>query len=168
MRLQTARQGKNEGPQELADRCRAMTQNIMCQDSDPAAQKIHRENTERILLGNFVSGLSGEIGRQFRFQNPQNLHQALTAIAVREAVKQKRFSETFYTKFDKSVRVSNRGGSEEADDRYSPKRATSFSSDKRYTRNIDRTAISGNVGDVQERAEPMCYECEERGHFARK
>ena len=71
-----------------------------------------------------MAGLSGEIGKQIRYQNPPNLHQALTtAIAVIEAVKHERFAET-YTKFDKSVRISSRGGSEGADERYSPMRAT--------------------------------------------
>ena len=80
----------------------------MCQDSDPAAQKIHRENAEGMLLAAFVAGLSAEIGKQVRFQNPQNLHQALnTALAVREAVKPERFAEAFYTKFEKSVRLSS-------------------------------------------------------------
>jgi len=39
----------------------------MCQDSDPAAQKIHYENAERIYLAHFVAGLSGEIGKQVKF-----------------------------------------------------------------------------------------------------
>jgi len=136
MKVQTARQGKNRGPLEFADRCRAWAQKIMCQDSDPAAQKIHRKNAERMPLAAFVAGLSGEIGKQVRFQNHQNLHQALnTALAVREAVKQEIFAEAFYTKIDQSVRLSSQGGSGEADERNSPKRATSQSSDKRYVRN---------------------------------
>jgi len=49
LRLQTARQAKHEGPQEFADRCRALAQKIMCKDSDPVAQRIHRENAGRML-----------------------------------------------------------------------------------------------------------------------
>ena len=33
-RLQMARQDKNVGPQEIADRCTALPQKIMCKDSD--------------------------------------------------------------------------------------------------------------------------------------
>jgi predicted outer membrane protein len=44
MILQMARQAKNEGPQEFADRCRALAQKIMCKDSDPVAQQIHRKD----------------------------------------------------------------------------------------------------------------------------
>ena len=68
MKLQTARQAKNEGPQEFADRCRALAQKVMCKDSDPVAQRIHRENAERMLLASFVAGLSGEVGRQVKFR----------------------------------------------------------------------------------------------------
>jgi hypothetical protein len=86
----------------------------MCQDSDPAAQKIFPENSERMFMACFVASLSGEIWKQTRFQNPQNLQQALTTtFAVRNAVRQEKFAET-YTKFEKSVRFSSRGGSGEA------------------------------------------------------
>ena len=78
MKLQTARQAKNEGPQEFADRCRALAQKVMCKDSDPVAQGIHRKNAERMLLASFVAGLSGVAGRQLRYQNPQTLQHALS------------------------------------------------------------------------------------------
>jgi hypothetical protein len=53
-----------------------------------------------------VSGLSGEVGKQVKFQNPQDLRQALTiALMVTEALKQEKFAGTFYTKVDKSVRL---------------------------------------------------------------
>jgi len=124
MRLQTARQAKHEGPQESADRCRALAQKVMCKDNDPVAQRIHRENAERMLLASFVAGLSGEVGRQVKFQNPQNLRQALTtALAVREALKQEKFAETFDTKFCKSTRLSDWQDEREPAERYSPKRA---------------------------------------------
>ena len=37
MKLQTARQGKNEDPQQFADRCRALSQKILCRVNDPLA-----------------------------------------------------------------------------------------------------------------------------------
>jgi len=43
MGLQTARQAKHEGPQEFADRFRALAQKVMRKDSDSVAQRIHRE-----------------------------------------------------------------------------------------------------------------------------
>jgi hypothetical protein len=148
MRLQMARQAKHEGPQEFADRCRALAQKIMCKDSDPVAQWIHRENVERMLLASFVAGLSGEIGKQVKFQNPQDLRQALTALAVREALKQEKFAETFYTKFNKSVRLSTRQDREPAE-RHSPRRAANHLGARRYARGADRSATSGSTRDVQ-------------------
>jgi hypothetical protein len=44
-----------------------------------------------MLLASFVAGLSGEIGKQVKFQNPQDLSQALTiALTVTEALKQEK------------------------------------------------------------------------------
>jgi len=166
IRLQTARQAKHEGPQEFTDRCKTLAQKIMCKDSDPVAQRIHRENAERMLLASFVAGLSGEVGNQVKFQNPQNLRQALTtALAVREALKQEKFAETFYTKFDKSVRLSNQQYDREPAERHSPRRATNHLRTRRYERGAGR---SGSTRDVQARTEPRCYECEGRGHIARE
>jgi len=80
MRLQTARQKKNESPQQFADRCRALSQKIMCKTSDPVAQSIHRENAELMLLASFVSGLvcrtarywTGPIYRSSGSRKPKN------------------------------------------------------------------------------------------------
>ena len=67
MQLQTARQKKNESPQQFADRYRALSQKIMCKTSDPVAQRIHRENAERMILASFVAGLMGPPGKQVRY-----------------------------------------------------------------------------------------------------
>ena len=58
-KLQTARQKNGESPQEFADRCRGLDQKILCKTGDPVAQRIHRENAERVLLASFVSDLVG-------------------------------------------------------------------------------------------------------------
>ena len=68
LRLQTARQGRNETPSEFADRCRALSQKIVCKVAHPLAQRIHFENAERMLLASFLAGLSSEIG------NPEGKH----------------------------------------------------------------------------------------------
>jgi hypothetical protein len=105
MRLQTARQAMNEGPQKFADRCRALAQKVMCKDSDLVAQRIHRANAEKMLLASFVAGLSGVACRRFRYQNPRTLQHVLSiALIVRAADKQERFSEAL-CEVDKSVNV---------------------------------------------------------------
>jgi len=66
----------------------------------PFAQRIHRENAERLLLASFVGGLTGVPGRQIRYANSQTKEQALTiALSEQEAEKQKSFNESFYTSF---------------------------------------------------------------------
>jgi len=59
MQLQAARQRRNEGPQEFADRCRALAQKLVFKVHDPQAQRIHQENAERMFLAAFISGLVG-------------------------------------------------------------------------------------------------------------
>jgi len=78
MQLQTARQRRNKGPQEFADRCRALAQKLVCKVDDPQVQRVHQEKAEGMLLAAFVSGLIGVPGRQCRFSNPQNIQQALS------------------------------------------------------------------------------------------
>jgi len=68
MRLQTARQKKNDSPQQFADRCRGLSQKILCKTRDPVAQRIHRENAERMLLASFVSGLDGTLENKLGMQ----------------------------------------------------------------------------------------------------
>ena len=112
MQLQTARQLRNEGPQEFADRCRALAQKLVCKVDDPQAQRIHQENAERMLLAAFVNGLTGTPGKQCRFSSPQNVQQALSiALTVEQAEKQDRFYDSFYTRYDKTVRLLARSPS---------------------------------------------------------
>ena len=107
--LQNARQRKNESPQQFADRCKALAQKIIPKVDDPVAQRIHRETAERMLLASFVSGLIGVPGKYTRFSNPQMMEQALTtALSVQEAEKQERFNESFYARFENSVRLVSR------------------------------------------------------------
>jgi len=102
MQLQPARQRRNEGLQELADRCRALAQKLVCKVDDPQVQRVHQENAERMLLAAFVSGLIGVPGKQCRFSNPQNIQQVLfIALLVDQTEKQERFNESFYTKYIK-------------------------------------------------------------------
>jgi len=68
----------------------------MCKTSDQVAQRIHRENAERMLLASFVAGLTGPPGKQVRYASQRGIGQALSiALAVQEAEKQERFNESF-------------------------------------------------------------------------
>ena len=70
----------------------------MGRDGEPVAQRIHRENAERMCLASFLAGLGGTPGRFVTFSNPQSMAEALaTAQAVTEAERQEKSTETFYT-----------------------------------------------------------------------
>ena len=94
MRLQTGIQGRNESPQEFPDRCRELSQKIVCKVDDPVVQHIHKENADRMLLASFVSGLTGISGTQLRYQNLPTIEKALIiALTVQEAEKEENFGE---------------------------------------------------------------------------
>ena len=173
-RLQTARQAKGESPQEFADRCRQLAQKVMSKTNDPIAQRIHRENAERMLLTGFISGLSGTPGRQVRYSNPQSLGEALKiALSVQEAEKQERFNEGFYTKFDESVRLLSRSSSPECSSNGGKQHSTD-ASDVRHRRgqrngkraNASRSANHG-TRNAQAKTALRCYNCDGVGHFSR-
>jgi len=85
-RLQMARQGKNESPQEFADRCMALAQKITCQVDDPVAHGVHREHAERMLLASYVADLIGVSGKQVRYASPVLVEEAKRiAVSVQEA-----------------------------------------------------------------------------------
>jgi hypothetical protein len=104
MRLQTARQGKNESPEEFADNCRALSQKIVCKAEVPVVRRTYYQNADRMLLASFVAWLTRVPGRQVRYSNPQTLDQDLKiALSVQEAERQEKFSESFYTSFDQKA-----------------------------------------------------------------
>ena len=145
-KLQTAKQGKNEDTQEFADRCRGLAQKVMGRDSDPIAQRIHRENAERMCLASFVGGLQGTVGRHTRIANPQSMQQALTiALAATEAIRQEKGSEIFLAKTpeERSVHDSR--------------------ADTRRNRVSKGTPVKPRQGP-----EIRCYECDGCGHYARE
>jgi len=165
MQLQTARQRRNEGPQEFADRCRALAQKLVCKVDDPQAQRIHQENAERMLLAAFVSGLIGVPGKQCRYANPQNLQQALSiALTVEQAEKQDRFYDSFYTKYDKTVRLLARSPNSKKRGEGRSSRRDSSPTAKPSNRGSN---CAGNFSNNAKTESTLrCYECQGVGHFA--
>jgi hypothetical protein len=96
MKLQTARQGRNESTQQFADRCKTLAKKIMVKTDDPVDQRIHRENMDCMTLASFVAGLSGIPGRQVRYSAPHSMEQALSlAISVQEVKNKKNSMRVF-------------------------------------------------------------------------
>jgi len=104
--LETARQVKNESPQQFNNRCKNLAQKVMIKSSFIQIQRIHKENADRMLLASFVSGLTGTAVYQVRISHPKFLGLALNLkVYIQEADRQERFNESFYTWSEKSVRL---------------------------------------------------------------
>ena len=175
MKLQTARQAKNEDPLQFADRCRGLAQKIIRKVDDPVVQRVHNENAERMLLSSYVSGLTGAAGRQVRYSNPGTLEQALQiALSVQEAERQEKFSESFYANFDRSVRLTSKSPSrsypeDEEPRRFNDSRAVNG---PRRQRNRSSTSAGNSMtsGTRSSRTKEAlkCFECGGLGHFGRE
>ena len=174
-KLQTARKGRNRSHQKFADRCRALAQKIMVMADDPVAQRIRRENAERMLLANFVAGITGVVGRQVLNSSPQGMEQALSiALSAQEAEKQETFNERFHTKFENSVRLLSRSLErtyrEDSRSRHSADtHALNLKRGQHYKapRSTSKPITSGTRSS-QTKAAQKYYECEGMGHFARE
>jgi len=158
-----ARQGKNESPQEFADRCRTLAQRITCQSDDPVAQRVHRENAERMLLASYVAGLNGVPGGQVRYASPVSVEEAIRiAVSVQEAEKQEKFNNSFY-----ALHIRTRSDSSS---RHAVGSRTASQAEGRRTevpRSADKAKAS-STRNTQTKAALRCYKCEGTGHFARE
>jgi hypothetical protein len=111
IRLQTARQGRDETPQAFADRCRSLANKTVPKVADPTVQKLHYDHADRMLLAAFISGLSGNPGQQVRFRMPRSLEEALQiAVTVHEAEAEEKRRETFYADVEPRERRVGRVG----------------------------------------------------------
>jgi hypothetical protein len=145
----------------------------MGKTDDPVARRTHRENAERLLLASFISGLAGKVGKHVRYQSPRNLEQVLQiALAVQEAEKQEKFNESFYTRFENSVRLVSHDHTARNTAR-TINLGTQLTRTQSYVRGQHGRTSRGNgkpttAGNrnVQTRAALKCYECDGIGHFA--
>jgi hypothetical protein len=158
-RLQMARQGRNEIPQEFADRCRKLAQRITGQSDDPVVQGVHRENAERMLLASYISGLIAQPGKQVRYANPVSMDQAIRiAVSVDKAKRQEKFNNNFY------ARNEYRTDSDRRDSRHAANtRKASEAVGRR--KQIPQSASKTSTRNAQTKAALSCYECEGIGHF---
>jgi hypothetical protein len=161
--LQMARQRKDESVQEYADRCRSLAQKTVPQVDDPAIQKIHYEQAERMLLATFTAGLLSAAGRQVRYAMPRTMDEAIKiAITVNQAEMQERRNEAFYVDEAREAATANRhtrGMPHSGSVRNTTPQA---GAGRRQIQN--RKEPSRNSGNGDDR---RCFECGGLGHWAR-
>lgn len=86
--LQTAVQGKNETPEQFADRVCKLGSRTIRITSDAREQKILNDELERRLESVFSAGLRGVVGEQVRFRMPKTMEEAVKlAVMVASAVR---------------------------------------------------------------------------------
>ena len=91
LQLQTARQKKKRVSGNSQTDVKDSRKKVMCKVDDPLAQRIHRENADRMLMASFVGGLAGIPGKQTRYGRPRTFEHALSIVlTVQEAENQEK------------------------------------------------------------------------------
>jgi hypothetical protein len=122
--LQSAKQRKDESPQEFADRCRNLAYKTVPKVEDTVQQKWHYEQAEILLLASFPSRLLGEVGKFTTFNLPANMSEVLKfATTVNQAQIQERRNESFYVDEPRTRRDSVRASNRQRRDRNASKNA---------------------------------------------
>jgi len=98
LQLQTVKQKPGEPVLAFADRCRILAQNVAPKVEDPLGQIACNQQTERMLLASFLSGLQGAVGLHTKFALPASLEDAIRiATAIEQAGGEKGAkSDAFY------------------------------------------------------------------------
>jgi hypothetical protein len=106
VQLQSARQRRDEAPEDFADRVRGLTLKTVPRVDDPQLQKFHYDQADRIL-STFTSGLTGNPGQQVRYRMPKSVEEAVQiAVTVYDADKQERRNQAFF--FNKNTDSGDR------------------------------------------------------------
>jgi hypothetical protein len=165
LQLQTARQRRDETPQEFADRCRSLAQKTLVMVEDPALQRFRFEQAERLPLASFTAGLLGQAGKQVPYARPSTMAEALQiATAVEQAELQEKRNEAFYLEAGKPS-SSNSDRTRERDSRKSSEGMNSEPAELAIPQGRPNRSGAKNVrtGNTYK-----CYECGGVGHFTRE
>jgi len=128
-----------------------------------------------MVLVIFVSNLIGPVRKQTRYANPTSMHHALqSAMTVEQAGKQDRFNECFYTRFEKSVRLTSQSPSSTyAESSRTRHLANARGSSRTHVQQYKATNKASkdrvqSPRSVQIREVLNCYEWDGVGHLARE
>jgi len=169
MQLLTARQKKNETPQEFLDWCHSLAMKTVPKAEDPLLQKFHYDQAQRMLLSTFIAGLSGNPGQQVGFQMPVTVEQALQiAITVFDAEAQEKRNLAFFSNSETQRKgTGNFGQPWKNFGRSEYGQAACISTDvphvgwkqRQHDAHLTNTSREGKL---------LCFKCRKPGHFAKE
>jgi hypothetical protein len=171
MQLQTARQKRDETPQEFLDRCLSLAMRTVPKLEDPMLEKFHYDQAQCLFLSSFIAGLDGHAGQQYRFQMPSTVDQALgIAVTVYEAERQQKRNLAFFSNARTYRRGSGNFGQpwktfgrpecrqDVRRGRNGPHAAVRQRQQNARPTSANREGIEGKV---------FCFKCGKSGHFFR-
>jgi hypothetical protein len=169
MQLQSAKQKKEESPQNFLDRCRSLAMKTVPKVEEPLLQKFHYDQAQRMLLSTFIAGLSGNSGRQVRYQMPATVDQALQiAVTVYEAEAEEKGNLAFFSNSEnQSKRRSNFGQPRKTLGRSEYGQATRVTSDTPHAGRKHRQQ-NARPTNASSEGKMLCFKCGKPGHFARE
>jgi hypothetical protein len=169
MQLQSAKQKKEASPQDFLDRCSSLAMKTVPKVEEPSLQKFHYDQAERMLPTTFRAGLSGNSGRQVRFQMPATVDQALQiAVTVYEAEAEEKRNFAFFSNSDnQSKRKSNFCQPRKTLGKSEYGQAARVTSDTPHTgrKHLQQNARPTNASSE---GKMLCFKCGKPGHLARE
>jgi hypothetical protein len=167
IQLQSARQKREETPQEFADRCRALAQKTVKKVEDPILQKVHYDQAERMLLAAYIAGLTGNPGQQVRFRMPGTIEEAVQiAMTVHESEREEKINASFYLASENAVQGRNNLEKTGSCHRgYTRPRYVQVG--RRNERLNQQSAHASFSRHAKVQSELRCYHCSKLGHFAK-
>jgi len=136
---------------------------------DPLLQKFHYDQAQRMLLSTFIAGLSGNLGRQVRFQMPSTVDLALLiAITVFEAEAQEKRNLAFFSKSETPRKGrGNFGQPWKTFGRSEYGQAACISTDAPHVDWKQRQQNARPTNTSRE-GKLLCFKCGRPGHFAKE
>ena len=169
MQLQTARQKRDETPQEFLDRCSSLTMKTVPKIEDTLLKKFHYDQARRMLLSTFIAGVSENPGQMLRFQMPARVDEALhIAVTVFEAEAQEKGNMAFFSNFETHRKSrGNCGQPWKTFERSEYGQAARVSSDTPHAGRKQRQQNARPTNTCRE-GKLLCFKCGKPEHFARE
>ena len=173
LQLQSARQGKDETPQDFSDRLRSLALRTVLKVDDSLLQAFHYEQAERMILLTFIVGLLGNWGQQVLFRMAKTVEEAVQiVVTVFEAEKQERRNQTSFSNLNGNASCNvlpSAGNQSVVGDRRSRQMCEPRPrAGRKPVSKVNQDSARKVVGPRQSPGNSVqCYNCGKYGHYAR-